>query len=230
MVIRVVRRVFVAAAVAALVGLVTSPARTLLTHPWGSNGQVSMPTVTGLVTAVGHGWTSAGIEGPVPAPGSCHYRHGTGGEPLPDPRCTPGAIDTAVSASTLRSTVCRPGGYTASVRPPEAITEAAKRILMAAYGIPWSQASRYELDHLVELNAGGASDWRNLWPEPNVFLNGTTGSAFIRNDKDAVEGWTFHKLCAGQINLIALQHAMATDWTTAVAVLHLPRIPAGYRG
>jgi hypothetical protein len=230
MVIRVLRRVIVGAAVAALVGFVASPVRTLLTDPFGSHGQISQPAVTGLVTAVGHGWSSAGIQGTAPAPDSCHYRHGTGGEPLPDPRCTPGAIDTAVSASTLRSTVCRPGGYTASIRPPEAITEAAKRILMAAYGIPWSQASHYELDHLVAENSGGASDFANLWPQPNVFLNGATGSAFIRNDKDAVEAWTFHKLCARQTNLIALQHAMATNWTTAVAVLHLPRIPAGYRG
>ena len=103
----------------------------------------------GIVTATGHGWTAAGIQGPIPAPGRCHYQHTAGGELLPDPRCTPGAIDTAVHAGTLRSTVCRPGGYTASVRPPEAITEAAKRILMAAYGIPWSQASHYELDHLL---------------------------------------------------------------------------------
>jgi hypothetical protein len=126
--------------------------------------------------------------------------------------------------------VCRPGGYTATVRPPEAMTQAVKRKLMAAYGIPWTQASRYELDHLVEENAGGASDSRNLWVQPNVFLNGTTGSAFVHNDKDQVEAYTFHALCTGKIGLVALQQAMATNWTTAVATLRLPPIPAGYRG
>jgi hypothetical protein len=52
----------------------------------------------------------------------------------------------------------------------------------------------------------------------------------VHNDKDQVEAYTFHKLCTGQVDLGALQRAMATDWVTAVATLHLPRIPAGYRG
>ena len=103
-----------------------------------------------LATATGHGWSTAGIDGPIPPPNSCHLRTASDGEPLPDPRCTPGAVDSAVIPRTLHTTVCRPGGYTASVRPPAAITEAAKRKIMAAYGIPWSQAHNYELDHLIE--------------------------------------------------------------------------------
>jgi hypothetical protein len=183
-----------------------------------------------IVTADIHGWTTTGIQGPVPAPDSCHYLTGAGGEPLPDPRCTPGAIDPAVRGSELRSTVCRPGGYTASVRPPASLTEPIKRKIMAAYGLPWNQAAKYALDHLVELSAGGASDTRNLWPELNVFRNGTTGSAFVHNDKDAIEAYTFHALCAGKVGLTALQHAVATDWVTAVAALGLPPIPRSYRG
>jgi hypothetical protein len=166
----------------------------------------------------------------MPAAGSCHYSTGAVGEPLPDPRCTPGAIDTAVKSSTLRSTVCRPGGYTVTIRPPQALTQPVKRKLMTAYGIPWSRASHYELDHLIELNAGGASDTRNLWPEPNEFRNGTTGSAFVHNDKDAIEAYTYHALCAGNVNLPALQYAVATNWATSAAVLGLPPIPPGYRG
>ncbi len=190
-------------------------------------GGIVAPTI---VTADGHGWTAAGLEGPMPTPGSCHYRHASNGEPLPDPHCTPGAIDTAVQPGNLRATVCRPGGYTATVRPPEAMTQAVKRKLMAVYGIPWSQASLYELDHLIELNAGGASDDRNLWPEPNVLSNGTQGSAFVHNDKDAVEACTFHALCTGKVTLGALQHAIASNWATTVAILGLQPIPAGYRG
>jgi hypothetical protein len=183
-----------------------------------------------MVTAAGHGWIAAGIQGPIPSVGSCHFQHAADGELLADPRCTPGAVDPAVRTGTLRTTVCRPGGYTATVRPPEAMTEPIKRKLMAAYGIPWSQASKYELDHLVELNAGGASDTRNLWPEPNVLGNGTIGTAFVHNDKDAVEAYTFHALCAGKIQLGALQRAVAINWATAVHVLGLPPIPTGYRG
>ncbi len=165
----------------------------------------------------------------MPAPVSCHYRTGLGGEPLPDPRCTPGAIDPGVTSADLSATVCRHGGYTASVRPPVSLSEPVKRQLMAAYGVPWSQASRYELDHLIELNAGGASDVRNLWPEPDTFVNSIAApSTFVHNDKDQVEDYTFHALCAGQVALPALQQAVARNWTTAVAALKLPPIPKGY--
>lgn len=106
---------------------------------------------------------------------------------------------------------------------------AAKRKVMAAYGVPWGQARDYELDHLIELNAGGSSDLRNLWPEPNT-LRTATASRYVHNDKDALEAWTFHALCAHKVTLPAVQTAVATDWTTALARLHLPLIPPGYRG
>jgi hypothetical protein len=79
------------------------------------------------------------------------------------------------------------------VRPPDSPTEPAKRALLAAYGIPVSQISDYELDHLIDLAAGGASDIRNLWPEPNTFTQ-FKASAFVHNDKDAVEAHTLHAI------------------------------------
>jgi hypothetical protein len=176
----------------------------------------------------GRGWSGKTILGPVPAPGSCHLRY-AGREPLPDPKCTPGAVDSAVTQANLRTTVCRNGGYTASVRPPESVTNAIKRRLLAAYGIPAADASRYELDHLIELSSGGSSDVRNLWPEPNVLYT-AQGSSFARNDKDIVEAYLFHAQCAGKAALSAIQRAVSQNWTTAVAVLGLPPIPAGYRG
>ena len=224
-----IRRIGLAIVVATAAIAIATSGKVLLDGPQAGLGVVPREA-TGIVTAGGHGWSAAGIAGPIPTPGSCHYTHTAHGELLPDPRCTPGAIDTAVRTSTLRTTVCRPGGSTATVRPPEAMTQAVTRKLMAAYGIPWSQASRYELDHLVELSAGGASDVRNLWPEPNVLSNGARGSAFVHNDKDAVEAYTFHALCTGKVDLGALQRAIATDWTTAVANLGLSPVPAGYRG
>lgn len=223
------RRLAVAVLMATGAAAMLASGKALLDQPQVGLGVVPRDPY-GIVAAAGHGWTAAGLNGPVPLPGSCHLLYGGSGEPLPDPHCTPGAVDVAVQGGNLRSTVCRPGGYTASVRPPEAITEAAKRVVMAAYGIPWSQASRYELDHLVELNAGGSSDWRNLWPEPNVFLNGTTGSAFVHNDKDQVEAYLSAFLCKGEVSLSTVQRAMATDWTTAVARLGLAPIPRGYVG
>lgn len=208
-----------------------------------SSAQDPPAAPTGIVTAAGHGWTSHGLDGPRYAPGSCHYRHGSGGELLPDPRCTPGALDPAVTAANLRTTICRPGGYTASVRPPERLTEPVKKQIMAAYGIPWSQAHRYELDHLVELSAGGASDTRNLWPEPNSDAHQYKRGPYVHNesqwasrtfsianDKDFVEVQLFDLVCgavhlrsrgegraASYLPLDLAQQLMATDWTTALA-------------
>jgi hypothetical protein len=192
----------------------------------GSGGAVV--TGRGGPVLAGRGWRGTTILGPIPAPGSCHLRY-VGRQPLPDPRCTPGAIDSAVTQANLRTTACRKGGYTASVRPPLSATNAIKRRLLAAYGIPASDVGRYELDHLIELSGGGSSDVRNLWPEPNV-LYAARGSDFVRNDKDQVETYLFHAQCSGKASLSAIQQAVSQNWTTAVAVLGLPPIPAGYRG
>lgn len=182
----------------------------------------------GLLVAHGHGWTLAGLDGPMPAPGTCHIRNGPGGEPLPDQNCTPGVVDRAVTDGNIDTTVCRKGGYTDSVRPPSRLTDRAKQQLMAAYGLSVGDEGKYELDHLVELNAGGASDVRNLWPEPNTLLR-FAGTAFIHNDKDAVEQYTFHAICQGKVTVSAVQRAIAADWTSAVRTLGLPPIPDSYR-
>lgn len=177
-------------------------------------------SAVGVIVADGHGWTVHGVDGPVPAAGTCHFRIASDGESLPDPRCTPGAIDRAVTTTNLASTVCRPGGYTASVRPPRQVTTAAKKAVMAAYGVPWSQARHYELDHLIELSAGGASDVRNLWPQRNT-LTMYRASTYVHNDKDQIEAAARGALCAGTVNLSAVQSAIAANWTTALHQLHL---------
>ena len=51
----------------------------------------------------------------------CHAINNT----LPDPKCTPGAIDPAVTQDNIDSTICIPG-YTKTVRPPVSITEPQK--------------------------------------------------------------------------------------------------------
>ncbi len=92
--------------------------------------------------------------------GPCHARDQGR---LPDRRCTPGAVDPAVTQADIRSTICSPG-YAEGVRPPESQTEAFKfGQAYPAYGITASTGS--ELDHLVPLELGGANDAANLWPE-----------------------------------------------------------------
>ncbi len=132
--------------------------------------------------------------------GHCAYRdHGQ----LPDPRCTPGSIDPAVTQADIRSTICK-SGYTRKVRPPEAKTERFKfRVAYPAYGTP--QSERTELDHLVPLELGGSNDATNLWPEHPP----------VPNPKDKVENALKAAVCAGRVRLAAAQNAIASDWLTA---------------
>ena len=141
---------------------------------------------------------------PFPAAGRCHARQAANGV-LPDPACTPGAVDPHVTDATLESTVCRRGGYTSTVRPPTSITNSEKRLAQTAYGQS-DGPSAYELDHLVPLELGGTpNSAANLWPEP--------GSS--PNAKDKLEGALHDLLCAHRITLTAAQHMIATDWITA---------------
>ena len=141
---------------------------------------------------------------PFPAAGSCHARQGANGV-LPDPACTPGAVDPHVTDATLESTVCRRGGYTSTVRPPTSVTNSEKRLAQAAYGQS-DGPSAYEFDHLVPLELGGTpNSAANLWPEP--------GSS--PNPKDKLEGALHDLLCAHRITLTAAQRMIATDWIAA---------------
>lgn len=183
----------------------------------GSAAGTTRTPAGGLVIADGHGWTAAGLEGAAYASETCHagsavFRGQV--QPLPDPGCTPGAIDPGVTQANLAQTICRPGGYTASVRPPESITEAAKLQAMRAYGLTGSP-SLYEFDHLSPISLGGSSDSRNLWVERNV---GGTGG-YILNAKDQLELDAHSSVCSGRVSLAAAQNAIATNWTTAEQTL-----------
>lgn len=150
-----------------------------------------------------------------PAPGSCRYRYAAG-EPLPDPTCTPGAVNPEVTQATLRQTICA-RGYSARVRPPRQVTDREKRLSARAYGYTGSFATA-EFDHLVPIGVGGdPNDPRNLWLEP-----GDDGATTNANRKDDVESALHDAVCNGRVGLAEAQRAIAADWTTALAVLGLP--------
>jgi hypothetical protein len=46
------------------------------------------------------------------------------------------------------------------------VTDAMKKRVAYAYGVRWADRGRYEFDHLVPRELGGADDERNLWPQP----------------------------------------------------------------
>jgi hypothetical protein len=167
------------------------------------------PSPSGLASST----ASAQTVQPQPAPGSCHAI-GSGLYSRPDPRCTPGALNPAVTQATSDQTICRQG-WTDSVRPPESVTEAEKAGSMAAYG-DLGPMGGYEYDHFVPLELGGAvNDPRNLWPEPGA----------SPNPKDAVEDNLNRKVCDGDMTLAAAQRAIARNWV-ALAAPALARAPS----
>ena len=144
-----------------------------------------------------------------PAPGSCHYTY-SGADPLPDPRCTPGAINPQVNQGSISSTICQ-SGYTTSIRPPESITGDEKVASAAAYSYTGSLHTA-EYDHLISLELGGdPNDPANLWVEPNDRPSATS----TYNSKDSLENKLHRLVCSGQITLATAQQAIATNWVFA---------------
>lgn len=145
---------------------------------------------------------SGGVVRPQPAAGWCHAK-GSGRYSEPDPKCTPGALNPAVTRATIDQTICM-SGWTGTVRPSTSVTEPEKLASMVAYGAGGSPGD-YEYDHLVSLELGGAvNDPRDLWPEPE-------GSP---NPKDGVENELHRMVCDGDMSLAAAQHIIATDWVS----------------
>lgn len=58
-------------------------------------------------------------------------------------------------------------------------------------------------------------------PSPNQDAQTQHRSAFVHNDKDAIEAKLRNLICSGAVSLGAVQRAMATDWATAPQTLHL---------
>lgn len=163
----------------------------------GGEGDIGTKTFPGNVTSAG--LPVGDPHAPMPKPGTCHLGV-RNGQPIPDPACTPGAINPAVTQATIGQTICV-SGWTKTVRPPTSVTGPMKKASAASYDLP-PGASEY--DHLVALSLGGApSDPRNLWVEP--------GS--IPNRKDAVEGLLKREVCAGRMTLATAQAGIASDWT-----------------
>jgi len=130
----------------------------------------------------------------------CHIVGGS----LPDPRCTPGAVNPSVTQDNIGNTICAPG-YTKSVRPPVSYTTPLKIRLMQSYGFTDSR-SNYELDHLIPLEIGGNPyDVRNLWPEPGY-------GQYNFHVKDRYENYLNNAVCSGSLSLSDAQKDIATNW------------------
>jgi hypothetical protein len=175
-------------------------------HPAASatRAATAAPTANPASPSQGSGEGLVRVHDPGEVTGTepAHCRFRDGGK-LPDPDCTPGSIDPAVTQADIGTTICR-AGYTTTVRPPESQTEHFKfGEAYPAYGLP--ESTRTELDHLVSLELGGSNAAANLWPEAPP----------TPNPKDEVENALHRAVCDGDVTLAAAQRAIAQDWMTA---------------
>ena len=107
-------------ALAACQGGGTNPLRSHAVAPTSSSSSSSSAPTTALRSA--HTVKVMVDDMHLPAK-SCTLRvkNADAGLVLPDPNCTPGAIDTAVTQDNIDSTICA-SGYTATVRPANSVT------------------------------------------------------------------------------------------------------------
>jgi hypothetical protein len=127
---------------------------------------------------------------------------------LPDPACSPGAVDPAVTQENIHQTICM-RGYAKSVRPPLSVSSRLKRQVMRAYGVTGSMRD-YEADHIVSLELGGApDDPANIFPQP---WDGPWGA----RDKDRIENRLHRMVCRGEMPLAEAQRRIAQDWRHAL--------------
>ena len=130
----------------------------------------------------------------IPQTGSCRISG-----PYPDPKCTPGAAFSNVTAAD----VCA-SGYSSSVRD---VSTTEKNQVYAEYGITSHTTGQYEVDHFISLELGGSNDISNLWPEP---AKPTPGF----HEKDKVENYLHGQLCSGKITLAQAQQDISIKWLT----------------
>jgi hypothetical protein len=137
--------------------------------------------------------------------------------PTPNNSLTPGAI-----ATTTPDRICPHVDRKLEAARP---TSADKARVYRAYGLDYPQpAGKFELDHLIPIELGGApNDPANEWPEPNTppdpaaIKRWGLSPAFVHNPKDLLEDVLHLQVCSGKIPLAEAQHAIATDWPGAYA-------------
>lgn len=89
------------------------------------------------------------------------------------------------------------------------VAVAVQQEVFARYGADFTRAAEYELDHLITPELGGASDARNLWPQP---FGRTPWNAYV---KDELELFFHQQVCDGTLDLATAQREIAGDWIAA---------------
>jgi anti-sigma factor RsiW len=115
----------------------------------------------------------------------------------PIARFTPGAV-----VAVTQSQIC-------SESPETEIPAELKTRVLKLYGIAHGHEDAYEVDYLITPELGGATDIRNLWPEP---YGKTVWNAHV---KDQLEVRLQQLVCHGNLDLATAQRDISTDWIAA---------------
>ena len=133
------------------------------------------------------------------------------GFPVPDPNCTPGAINPTLTIEVLRDR-----SFTTRCIRDAATQEVEKATTYEWYNMPHpsnnsGEGQICELDHLISLELGGADTLDNIWPQC-----GPSGVALPQRffkEKDTVENFLAMQVREGRMDLSEAQKGIATDWT-----------------
>lgn len=118
----------------------------------------------------------------------------------PRANLTPGA--------TLPVTKAQVCAASPNARVPD-VPVSLQRKVFALYGVSGMPAESYEVDYLITPELGGATDVRNLWPEPYF---DTTWNAHV---KDQLEERLHQLVCDGDVDLATAQQDISKDWIAA---------------
>jgi hypothetical protein len=137
----------------------------------------------------------------------CHAK----GEQLPDPACTPGAINPTLTEAVLKDPAFRTG----CVRN-DATSEKQKGSTYKWYGAKHprhntGETQVCELDHLIPLYLGGADTLENILPQCGP--NGVDLDDRYFKEKDKVEFYLGQQVREGKMDLDKAQKGIAEDWT-----------------
>ena len=133
------------------------------------------------------------------------------GFPVPDPKCTPGAVNPTLTLKVLAD----PGFKTECVRD-DATSEDEKKQTYAAYNMTEpaknsGESQTCELDHFISLELGGADTLDNIWPQCGPDNVGLDDRNFKR--KDLVEDFLGREVREGRLSMADAQKGIVEDWT-----------------
>jgi hypothetical protein len=135
---------------------------------------------------------------------------------LPDWHLTPGSIDPALTPKFLCS-------HPTSDR--RNVPSGLRKQVFAAYNVPISTASKYEIDHFIPLALGGVNTCSdnptcNLWPQPHQ-KSFPQIAPWGSETKDALEARLYRTMCSNHAAvkdanwLNNARVAMTSNWESA---------------